>query len=87
MTDLAYGSFNSPQAFIDSVVALNPNVAAFDCDGTLWFGAFDGNAESLCLGGRRCQWRRRDGWRRYRGVYRIPDRWRFAQPGILCGRS
>ena len=38
MTTLAYGSFNSPNAFIDSVLALNPQVAAFDCDGTLWFG-------------------------------------------------
>lgn len=38
MTPLAYGSFNSPQEFIDSVLALNPRVAAFDCDGTLWFG-------------------------------------------------
>jgi HAD superfamily phosphoserine phosphatase-like hydrolase len=38
MTSLPYGSFASPQAFIDSVLALNPQVAAFDCDGTLWFG-------------------------------------------------
>ena len=37
MTSLAYGSFASPQAFIDAVLALNPRVAAFDCDGTLWF--------------------------------------------------
>jgi len=36
MTTLAYGSFNSPEAFIDSVLALNTHVAAFDCDGTLW---------------------------------------------------
>lgn len=26
------------QKFIDSVLALNPQVAAFDCDGTLWSG-------------------------------------------------
>src|SRR5438270_4012314 len=38
MTALAYGSFDSPQQFIDSVLTLNPKVAAFDCDGTLWFG-------------------------------------------------
>lgn len=37
MTSLAYGSFASPEAFIDAVLALNPQVAAFDCDGTLWF--------------------------------------------------
>jgi HAD superfamily hydrolase (TIGR01490 family) len=38
MTSLPYGSFNSPADFIDSVLAVNPHVAAFDCDGTLWFG-------------------------------------------------
>jgi phosphoserine phosphatase len=38
MTALAYGSFDSPQQFIDSVLTLTPKVAAFDCDGTLWFG-------------------------------------------------
>lgn len=38
MTSLAYGSFNSPKSFIDAVLALNPKAAAFDCDGTLWFG-------------------------------------------------
>jgi len=38
MTSLAYGSFDSPEAFIDRVLALNPKVAAFDCDGTLWSG-------------------------------------------------
>jgi HAD superfamily hydrolase (TIGR01490 family) len=38
MTSLPYGSFNSPAEFIDSVLAVNPQVAAFDCDGTLWFG-------------------------------------------------
>ena len=38
MTSLAYGSFDTPQAFIEYVSALHPAVAAFDCDGTLWFG-------------------------------------------------
>ena len=38
MTQHSYGSFDSPSAFVDSVVTLNPRVAAFDCDGTLWFG-------------------------------------------------
>jgi len=38
MTTLAYGSFDRPQAFVDAVLALNPQVAALDCDGTLWFG-------------------------------------------------
>lgn len=38
MTSLAYGSFDSPKSFIDAVLALDPKVAAFDCDGTLWFG-------------------------------------------------
>ena len=38
MTSHAYGSFDSPEAFVDSVLALNPQIAAFDCDGTLWFG-------------------------------------------------
>lgn len=38
MTEHNYGSFDSPSAFVDSVVALSPRVAAFDCDGTLWFG-------------------------------------------------
>lgn len=37
MTSLAYGSFATPEEFIDSVLALHPQVAAFDCDGTLWF--------------------------------------------------
>lgn len=36
MTSLAYGSFDSPEAFIDAVLGLRPRVAAFDCDGTLW---------------------------------------------------
>jgi HAD superfamily phosphoserine phosphatase-like hydrolase len=34
----SYGSFSSPQAFIESVADLQPRTAAFDCDGTLWFG-------------------------------------------------
>lgn len=38
MTSLAHGSFNSPDEFLDAVVNLQPKVAAFDCDGTLWFG-------------------------------------------------
>ena len=38
MTENNYGSFDSPSAFIDSVLELNPQIAAFDCDGTLWFG-------------------------------------------------
>ena len=38
MTSLAYGSFNSPEDFIHAVTNLQPRVAAFDCDGTLWFG-------------------------------------------------
>ena len=38
MTPLAYGSFNSPEDFLDAVANLRPQVAAFDCDGTLWFG-------------------------------------------------
>lgn len=38
MTALTYGSFNTPEAFVDAVTNLRPQVAAFDCDGTLWFG-------------------------------------------------
>ncbi len=38
MTENTYGSFDSPSAFIDSVLELKPRIAAFDCDGTLWFG-------------------------------------------------
>lgn len=38
MTSLACGSFANSKAFIDAVLALNPKVAAFDCDGTFWFG-------------------------------------------------
>ena len=30
--------FLSPQDFIDSVLSLNPAIAVFDCDGTLWEG-------------------------------------------------
>jgi HAD superfamily hydrolase (TIGR01490 family) len=37
MTSLAYGSFATPEEFINSVLSLKPRVAAFDCDGTLWF--------------------------------------------------
>lgn len=29
---------NSAQAFLDSVLALRPKIAVFDCDGTLWSG-------------------------------------------------
>jgi len=38
MTSPAYGSFNSPEDFVHAVTNLEPRVAAFDCDGTLWFG-------------------------------------------------
>ena len=38
MTSQTCGSFNSPEDFIHAVVHLQPKVAAFDCDGTLWFG-------------------------------------------------
>jgi HAD superfamily hydrolase (TIGR01490 family) len=38
MTTPTCGSFKSPEAFIDTVANLQPQVAAFDCDGTLWFG-------------------------------------------------
>ncbi|HWC18317.1 MAG TPA: HAD-IB family phosphatase [Terriglobales bacterium] len=38
MTPRAYGCFDNPESFVNSVVALRPQVAAFDCDGTLWFG-------------------------------------------------
>src|SRR5437588_1244296 len=38
MTAPTYGSFNSPEDFVDGVANLWPQVAAFDCDGTLWFG-------------------------------------------------
>ena len=38
MTSLAYGSFDAPESFVDSVLALEPVNAAFDCDGTLWPG-------------------------------------------------
>jgi len=38
MTSPLYGSFNSPRDFIQAVTNLQPKVAAFDCDGTLWFG-------------------------------------------------
>jgi len=38
MTAPTYGSFNSPEDFVDGVANLWPQVAAFDCDSTLWFG-------------------------------------------------
>jgi HAD superfamily hydrolase (TIGR01490 family) len=38
MSSLTHGSFSSPAAFIDAVLGINPQVAAFDCDGTLWSG-------------------------------------------------
>jgi HAD superfamily hydrolase (TIGR01490 family) len=38
MTPFAYGSFRSPDDFVTTVVNLRPKIAAFDCDGTLWFG-------------------------------------------------
>lgn len=38
MTPPRYGSFSSPEEFMASVANLRPQVAAFDCDGTLWFG-------------------------------------------------
>jgi HAD superfamily hydrolase (TIGR01490 family) len=33
-----YGSFDSPDSFIAAVLSVNPKIAAFDCDGTLWAG-------------------------------------------------
>jgi len=36
MTSRAYGSFDTPESFVESVLALEPRNAAFDCDGTLW---------------------------------------------------
>jgi HAD superfamily phosphoserine phosphatase-like hydrolase len=38
MTAFAYGSFDTPKSFVGAVLALDPQAAAFDCDGTLWFG-------------------------------------------------
>jgi Phosphoserine phosphatase len=38
MSLLSYGSFASPEAFVQLVADLRPRTAAFDCDGTLWFG-------------------------------------------------
>ena len=38
MTPSTYGCFNSPDDFVGTVANLRPQVAAFDCDGTLWFG-------------------------------------------------
>lgn len=31
-------SFSNPDQFIESVLALKPSIAVFDCDGTLWSG-------------------------------------------------
>jgi phosphoserine phosphatase len=31
-------NFSTPAEFIDSVLALRPSIAVFDCDGTLWSG-------------------------------------------------
>jgi phosphoserine phosphatase len=31
-------NFSTPAQFIDSVLALRPSIAVFDCDGTLWSG-------------------------------------------------
>jgi phosphoserine phosphatase len=31
-------NFSTPAEFLDSVLALNPSIAVFDCDGTLWSG-------------------------------------------------
>jgi phosphoserine phosphatase len=31
-------NFSTPADFIDSVIALHPSIAVFDCDGTLWSG-------------------------------------------------
>lgn len=38
MNSQSYGSFASPDEFVRFVVDLAPETAAFDCDGTLWFG-------------------------------------------------
>src|SRR5206468_361086 len=39
MTSPSTSSFSPPvQSFIDSVLRIQPRVAAFDCDGTLWSG-------------------------------------------------
>lgn len=38
MTPLPYGSFATPEEFIQFVAGSSPKTAAFDCDGTLWFG-------------------------------------------------
>ncbi len=31
-------NFSTPAEFVDSVLALKPSIAVFDCDGTLWSG-------------------------------------------------
>ncbi|HVI78057.1 MAG TPA: hypothetical protein VM715_07810, partial [Candidatus Acidoferrum sp.] len=39
MTPLSTSSFSTTvQSFIDFVLHIQPRVAAFDCDGTLWSG-------------------------------------------------
>ena len=38
MNHVGYGSFATPQSFIKAVLELRPRIAAFDCDGTLWYG-------------------------------------------------
>ncbi len=38
MNSLAYGSFATPEEFVEFVSDLAPKTAAFDCDGTLWYG-------------------------------------------------
>jgi phosphoserine phosphatase len=38
MTSLGPRTFPSSQEFLESVLRLQPRVAAFDCDGTLWSG-------------------------------------------------
>ncbi len=37
-TSIPRPSFDTPEAFIATVLSLNPKTAAFDCDGTLWAG-------------------------------------------------
>jgi HAD superfamily hydrolase (TIGR01490 family) len=37
-TFISRPSFDSPEAFLATVLSLNPKTAAFDCDGTLWAG-------------------------------------------------
>jgi HAD superfamily hydrolase (TIGR01490 family) len=37
-TFISRPSFDTPEAFLATVLSLNPKTAAFDCDGTLWAG-------------------------------------------------